>query len=235
MPRKFTFLLVLGLVGTSSLATGAGWAAQYNYLDPSKVDLQHVLAPPPSADSPEGKADLQAVLDAQRTRTPAEVKGAQDDVELTVFRFAGVMGAGFKQENLPFAAIFFQRVFSDENQDIGVAKDHFNRPRPFVADHAIKPVVEQPPNASYPSGHATFAYVDGILLADMVPERAAVIFGRAEIYAHHRVVAGVHYPSDVEAGCICGSVIDNVLLHDARFMADFAKARAEVRHSIGLQ
>lgn len=235
MRRKSTFLLVLVFVGTSSLATGAGWAAQYNYLDPSKVDLQQVLAPPPSPDSPQGKADLQAVLDAQRTRRPAEVKGAQDDAQLTVFRFAGVMGPGFKQENLPFAASFFQRVFSDENQEVGVAKAYFSRPRPFLADQHVKPVVEKPRDASYPSGTATFAYVDGILLADMVPERTAVIFDRAEIYAQHRVVAGVHYPSDVEAGRICGSVIDNILLHDTRFMADFAKARAEVRHSIGLQ
>jgi hypothetical protein len=30
-------------------------------------------------------------------------------------------------------------------------------------------------------------------------------------------------------------VIDNVLLHDAAFMADFAKAKAEVRRAISLQ
>jgi hypothetical protein len=29
-------------------------------------------------------------------------------------------------------------------------------------------------------------------------------------------------------------VIDNVLLHDAAFMADFAKAQAEVRRAIGM-
>ena len=40
-------------------------------------------------------------------------------------------------------------------------------------------------------------------------------------------LAGLHYPSDVEAGRISGSVINNVLLHDAAFMADFARAKAE--------
>ena len=43
----------------------------------------------------------------------------------------------------------------------------------------------------------------------------------------------MHYLGDVEAGRISGFVIDNVLLHDAAFMADFAKAKAEVRHAIG--
>jgi acid phosphatase (class A) len=73
-----------------------------------------------------------------------------------------------------------------------------------------------------------------ILLANMVPERAPAIFARADDWGRSRVVVGVHYPGDVEAARISGSVIDNVLLHDAGFMADFAKAKAEVRRAIGL-
>jgi acid phosphatase (class A) len=87
---------------------------------------------------------------------------------------------------------------------------------------------------SYPSGHATFAYVDAIILADMLPEKAAAIFARADAYAHNRVIEGVHYPSDLEAGRISGSVIDNVFLHNERFIADYEKARVEVRHALGL-
>jgi acid phosphatase (class A) len=89
--------------------------------------------------------------------------------------------------------------------------------------------------ASYPSGSATFGYVAAILLADMVPEKAAAIFAHAEALGRNRVIAGVHYPTDIEAGRISGSVIDNVLLHDRAFMADFDKARAEVRRAIGLR
>jgi acid phosphatase (class A) len=62
----------------------------------------------------------------------------------------------------------------------------------------------------------------------------AAIFKRAAIFGHNRVVAGVHYPTDIEAGRIAGSVIDNVFLHQPGFMADFAKARAEVRLILGL-
>jgi hypothetical protein len=74
--------------------------------------------------------------------------------------------------------------------------------------------------ASAQSGHATFAYVTAILFADMVPEKALAIFDRAAIIAHSRVVAGVHYPTDVEAG----RIIDNVFLHEPRFMVDFRGA-----------
>jgi acid phosphatase (class A) len=182
-----------------------------------------------------GKADLQAVLDAQHNWTPAIVASAQADAQLSVFRFADVIGPAFKPENLPFATKFFERVSSDQANVVRTAKAYFNRPRPFVIDSGIKPVERVSSNTSYPSGHATFAYVDAIILADMLPEKAAAIFARADAYAHNRVIQGVHYPTDLEAGRISGSVIDNVLLHDAHFMADYAKARVEVRHALGLQ
>src|SRR5580698_6993622 len=67
-------------------------AAHQFYLNPSSVDLSQILAPPPAPDSPAGKADLQAVLDDQRTRTPAEAASAEADAQISIFRFADVMG-----------------------------------------------------------------------------------------------------------------------------------------------
>jgi acid phosphatase (class A) len=87
---------------------------------------------------------------------------------------------------------------------------------------------------SYPSNHSTFAYEAGILLAVMVPEKAAAIFERAADFAHNRVIAGVHFPADIEAGRISASVIDNALLHNAHFLADFERAKSEVRAALGL-
>jgi acid phosphatase (class A) len=228
--------MAIAPLGFKSIAFAADpqVVAQHFYFDPSSVDLSRILAPPPLPDSPAGKADLQAVLDAQRTRTPAEVASAEADAQISIFRFADVMGSGFKPENLPFATTFFAHVVSDGRHPIDIVKAHFNRPRPFVADPEVKPIVHEPANASYPSGHATFAYLAAILLANMVPEKTAAIFERAALFAHNRVVAGVHYPTDVEAGRICGSVIGNVLLTDPHFMPDFGKARSEVRHALGL-
>ncbi|MFI5014077.1 MAG: phosphatase PAP2 family protein [Hyphomicrobiales bacterium] len=208
-------------------------AALARYLDPSQVDLVDILAPPPAPQSPEGKAELAAVLAAQRTRTDADVKRAQADNELSVFRYANVLGEGFSQQNLPFATLFFNDVWADGGQVVNPARAHFNRQRPVAVDDRVKPVVGAD-GGSYPSGAASFAYMAAILLADMVPEKAPAIFARAADWGHNRVVSGVHYPSDVEAGRISGSVIDNVLLHDAAFMADFAKAKAEVRRALGL-
>jgi acid phosphatase (class A) len=216
-------------------ATFAGLtdAALARYLDPSQVDLVRILAPPPTPQSPEGKAELEAVLTVQRTRTDAEVKQAQADDELSVFRYADVMGAGFAPENLPFTTAFFKDVAADGGKVVNPTRQHFKRQRPVAVDKRVEPVVNAN-GGSYPSGTAAFAYVAGILLANMVPEKAPAIFARAADWGRNRVLSGVHYPGDVEAGRISGTVIDNVLLHDAAFMADFAKAQAEVRRAIGM-
>jgi acid phosphatase (class A) len=204
------------------------------YLDPAQVDLIHILPAPPPPDSPAGKADLEAVLAAQQARTPAEVKRAQDDDVLTVFRFTDVMGEGFTADKLPFATAFFKDVGADGGSVVNPARAHFARKRPKTVDPRVQPVVNAG-GGSYPSGTAAFAYEAAILLANMVPERATVIFDRAADWGRNRVVSGVHYPSDVEAARVAGSVIDNVLLHNATFMTDFNKAKAEVRHAIGLE
>jgi acid phosphatase (class A) len=222
------------LLGTQDNCWVSNPRARDYYFRPSDVDLIHVLAPPPEIDSPQGKADLQAVRDAQRVRTPAQVESARADACFSILRFANVMGAGFKASRLPFTMSFFQRVFSDDQHAIWAAKKYFNRPHPCVIDHDLTPVVEQSSNPSYPSGHASFAYVTAILLADMVPEKAPQIFERAAAYADGRLIGGAHYPTDLQAGRISASVIDNVLLHNPQARADLARSRAEVRSAIGI-
>ncbi len=232
---KRRMVALIGILTVSALLAGAcrSIAADY-YVTPAEVDCAKLLQPPPAPDSAAGKADLKAVLDAQRDRTPGEAAAARADSHLSVFRFANVMGPGFRPENLPFATQFFARTAYDDDRAIESAKQHFHRPRPFVVDHEVHPILGGSPYESYPSGHSTFAYATAILLAQMVPEKAEAIFERAGQFAENRVIAGVHYPSDLEAGKICGSVIDNVMLHDPRFEADFSRATAEVRHALGL-
>ena len=226
--------LIAASFASSIVVSSAALAADPYYISSAAIDLIHILAPPPTPDSPAGKADLQGVLTAVNARTDASIKQAQDDDQRTVFRFADVMGPTFKTENLPLATKLFQHVYEDGNAVTFAAKNFFKRTRPFVVDPEIKIIVVQAPDFSYPSNHSTFGNETGILLAEMVPENAVAIFARAAEYAHNRVVAGVHFPTDVEAGRIAASVIDNTLLHNPRFEADFAQAKTEVRAALGV-
>src|SRR5580692_7804395 len=233
--RLLSFIaLIAASLASAAVVSSAARAADTYYISPSEIDLLHILAPPPPPDSPAGKTDLEGVLAAVNSRTEASIKQAQDDDQRTVFRFADVMGPNFRTENLPLTTQLFQHVYQDGNAATLAAKNFFKRTRPFVIDPEIKILVVQPPDFSFPSNHSTFGNEAGILLADMVPENAAAIFARAAEYAHNRVVAGVHFPTDVEAGHVAASVIDNTLLHNPRFEADFAQAKAEVRTALGL-
>jgi acid phosphatase (class A) len=223
------------LIAVAVIWSAIAQAADTTYLDPADVDLIQILGPPPTEDSPAGKADLQAVLAAMNARNDDEIKRVQADDERTVFRFADVMGPNFRTESIPFATQFFHHVYKDGNAATLAVKAYFKRRRPFVVDPRIKILVVQPQDFSYPSNHSTFAFETGILLAAMVPEKASEIFARAADYAHHRVVAGVHFPTDVEAGRISGSVIDNALLHNVHFRTDFERAKAEIRTALGLK
>ncbi len=53
---------------------------------------------------------------------------------------------------------------------------------------------------SFPSGHTTYAYTEGLLLALLVPERYPQMVARAAEYGDDRIVIGAHYAMDVIGG-----------------------------------
>lgn len=200
------------------------------------IDLTRLLAPPPAAGSPAALDDLQAVLAAQAARTAAEGAAAKADADRSVFRFADVLGPDLTPVTLPRTAAFFKRVEQLDKATVKVAKSFWHHPRPSEVSDKVHPLsVEKPGDWSYPSGHATFGYTTAVLLANMLPEKRTEIFDRAALYARHRVVMGVHYPSDVEAGRIAGTVIAAQLLQDPLWQVDFVAARDELRKALALE
>jgi acid phosphatase (class A) len=206
------------------------------YLTAGSLHLYRLLPPPPEAGSAQERAELDELLRIQAGRTPAQVQRAREDANVDIFRFADALGSPpqFNPTRLPLTAALFGRIGKDESLFLNSAKDAFGRPRPFLTEKRLQPVVPKPPTASYPSGHATWAVACAIVLSDMVPERRAQIFARAEDYAHNREVGGVHYPSDVAAGHLAGTALAQELFSAPRFVADEAAAAGELRQALGL-
>jgi acid phosphatase (class A) len=225
------FLVLLGSIACANAADDAS-----RCVTPQTLALQRLLPPPPGADSAQQKAELAEMLRIQGARTPAQVEEARRDVETSVFRFADALGnpPTFARGKLPLTEALFQDVGRNEAAVLNPAKDAFARPRPFLTDAHIDPVLTRPPSWSYPSGHATWAAAVGVVLADMVPERRAAILERARGYAHNRVLGGVHYPSDVQEGFVSGTVLAAMLFDCPAFAVEEAAAKAELRHALGL-
>jgi acid phosphatase (class A) len=225
--RAFLLLLLLFLPQHSL-------AAEAYFVTSQQIDFSKLLAPPPAVGSPQERQEMAALMSLQESRTPAQAAFALADAERTVFRFADVVGPDFTAEKLPLAKEFFEKVKKDTDMILAPAKKHWDRPRPYAVNPALTPCVHKPDNASYPSGHSTFGTVTAIVLANMVPEKQAEIFERGVAYGRNREIGGVHYPSDVLAGRICGTVIAAFLMQSPAYQEEFGKAKAEVRRVLGL-
>ncbi|WP_429509784.1 acid phosphatase [Paraburkholderia sp. MM5482-R2] len=137
----------------------------------------------------------------------------------------------------PKTAALFEAVDHDAERVAKGGKHFFSRARPFIASRDVQPIVPKRPGDdynSYPSGHATFGYLCAILLAQMVPEKRDALFAREREFGMNRVVDGVHYPGDVEAGRIDGTLVAAALMANPDFQRDFADAKAEVRAALKL-
>jgi acid phosphatase (class A) len=225
--RSFLLLLLL-------LLPLSGWAGESYFLAPDQLNLTRLLPPPPAVGSTEQKQEMAVLLLLQKNRTPDQEAFAKADAKRSVFRFADAVGENFTAEKLPLAAAFFQKVTKNADAFLDPVKAHWNRPRPYTTNPEIHPCVEKPGNASYPSGHSTFGTVCSIILANMLPELQTQIYDRAELYRYNREIGGAHYPSDVAAGRIAGTVIAAFLLQNPAFQDEYAKAKAEMRAALGL-
>lgn len=78
--------------------------------------------------------------------------------------------------------------------------------------------------ASFPSGHATTAFATAVVLALWYPRGGAVFVGLAALVGLSRIALGSHFPSDVLAGALLGSVV--ALAVHARVPAIRRAARA---------
>jgi len=216
------------------LALGSFASAGEAFLPDTAVDLVRFLAPPPPIGSASNRAELDELLRLQATRTPAEVAYAQADQKISVFRFADSLDPiRFDERNLPVTARFFEKTLATANGIYGIAKKSFARPRPFVSDTAIHPVLSMPTSASYPSGHSLSGNLIAILLADIVPEKKSQIFERGWVFAQHRAIGGMHYPSDLQAGRIAAALVAQRLYQDPEFRKELDSSRAEIRKVLG--
>lgn len=208
-----------------------GVGAEANYLSPQDVPLSKILSPPPTPGSAEDQKDLAAVLEAQRTRTAEQSTRAIADYDFSISRqVLNTLGPDFTAARVPKTAELLERCDDDARSILTATKTSWRRPRPFVTHPDVHPVGERPSSWSYPSSHALQGYLNMMILANMVPEKADALFARGREYGTSRVLAGVHYPTDTEAGRLAATAIAAQLFHNGRFLRDYEDAKAELRN-----
>jgi acid phosphatase (class A) len=229
--KKLAFVLAAVVLGGSLYAQAKD---PVPFTDAKEVNLLLLLPPPPAQDSAVTKAELDAVVAIQNSRTKAQSDRAVADDAENVWRFADVVNnPSFTKEKLPVFSAFFDRIVETEPAVVDPAKDLWKRPRPYMADSRVNPLLKKKTSGAYPSGHSTIGTLMGITLSNMLPELRGAIMDRAAEFAWNRVIAGMHYASDIDAGKRTGTAIAAVIQTKPEFQKEFEAAKAELRSVLG--
>lgn len=195
-----------------------------------QIDALIFVPPPPEAG---GALELAERAIVRGPWTAERRQQALEDNAIDAFAaFDSVMGANFTRANFPATYTVLDRAGRAAGFAGDPVKFRYHRPRPFVSDSAITPCIPDEERLrasfSYPSGHAALGWGWALVLAELVPARTEAIIDRGRDFTWSRVVCGVHYPSDVEAGRIVAAAAIARLHADPDFQREFAAARAEL-------
>jgi acid phosphatase (class A) len=212
--------LKMVLIVVSMMSTHAQAEEKLFYLSPDSISVNQVLPSFPTTSSIEYNLDFSHLLKLQNERTMADCERAKDEAAGTLALWFGPKYGPLSDLEIQKRIPLFEKVKNDTVYFVKIAKEKWKRPRPYFENTAIHPCLERTDSFAYPSGDAALARVLFESLAFTLPAKRVKLKDRAEQIADDRVLAGMHHPSDIEAGKKLGDAIFSVLNQSAKFKAD---------------
>ncbi|THD77451.1 MAG: phosphatase PAP2 family protein [Phenylobacterium sp.] len=203
------------------------------YLGADAPDTYAILPPSPTPGDPRDQADRAIYKATRHYETEARWPMAQNDANSAglVKDLACAIGVELTPQNAPKTLAIIAKLAPDVSRATNRPKDIYKRPRPYLRDEGSICLPKDAALAAspdYPSGHNTWAWTVGLVLAELAPDRATPILVRARAFGENRLVCGVHSLSAVEAGRLNGSIVVAGLHGSAQFRSDMDAARAEI-------
>lgn len=224
------------LAEVGELRPGSGYAK--GYLSRDELPDSLALVPPPPAESSAALAeDTEAFRQLTALQgTPRGTLATQDanlKFPAAAGHFACALGVQVSEQVTPNAYMLLRRTLADAGLSTYKAKDTYKRTRPFVVFDApsCTPAEEATlrKDGSYPSGHAALGWAWALVLSELMPDRTDALQQRGYAFGQSRVVCGVHWQSDVEAGRVVGAAAVARLHADPVFEAQMRAAEGEIR------
>ena len=236
MKLKFILIAALALTACATAAPAPAPATQPTHPTTAErnpavqVDPAVFLPAPPEAN---GALEIAERAIVRGPWSAERRQQALEDNAIDPFAaFDNVLGPGFNAAALPATAAVLDRAGRAAGFAGDPVKFVYRRQRPFLADNAITPCIENTPRLresfSYPSGHAALGFAWGLVLAELIPARADALIERGRDFSWSRVVCGVHYPSDVEAGRTVAAAAIARIHADSEFETMMDAARTEL-------
>lgn len=237
----------VGRVGGAVLAMAVAGAAvgglavaqtipRAGYLGATADKTIDLLGPAPAPGSPRAEAD-RAIFRATRAMkgTPRWAMAQADfNDRAVVSNMSCAIGVQINPETMPATMKLILHMAPDILRAVSAPKQASARPRPYRVDPGetcgALPASED--HADYPSGHAAWGWAVGLVLAEMLPERADAILVRGRAVGEGRVICGVHNYSSVVAGQTVAAAIVAAEHRTPEFQADFAAAKVELEAAL---
>ena len=227
-PALAAVVLALSTMGAAEAPKPVGYLT-----DATAPDTLRILPEAPVAGTSRYEADRTVYLQTRAMKDGPRWALAQRDVDqrAVLHDMACAVGAELTASNAPRLTAMVSRLGVDASRVTGRPKDFYGRKRPFLIDQGpicdtATPQLAASPD--YPSGHSTWGWTVGLVLAELAPDRTTDILVRARAYGESRIVCGVHNLSAVEAGRTNASALVAALHGEPQFRADLDAARREV-------
>lgn len=230
-------LRAFALCTVTACALLHGGLVQITWAQPAPLpDGRTVLPPPPTAGSLAQEADRQAFEATRALRGSPRWQLAHDDADLSpqhiIRDFSCAAGFALIPDRLPALLTLLNALAKPLEQRVTEEKNFWHRTRPFVGttQDICTPDARTRLTSSfaYPSGHTTWGWMVASILASALPERASQIMQRGRVFGESRIVCGVHWKSDVQAGYINGSTMFAALQAQPWFTQQVAAIRNEL-------
>ena len=240
MMKKLLMMAAAAMMSMSSWAQD-DTATPYLQLDqlPKLIDI---MPAPPAFDSPEFANDVVRYgWGKQQRQDPDRVALAIADAEWDdhaklFLQWKDAFGLEINPTNTPEIWKLMESSLATTDPMRKETKAFYHRQRPFERFDDSMPSHEEDDlrgEGSYPSGHSLRGWTISLLLAQIAPQRAELVFSRGWDYCNSRVIVGAHWQSDVDASRPAASIGFCALQGSPEFIAQMKKAQAEYAEKTG--
>ena len=189
-----------------------------------------VLPPPPAPDSQATKDEIARLVTLAKERPARAQEIVKQDEELTDYwvQLLAISGR-------PGSPTFELLKIATRVAELTMShfKRLYDRPRAQQLQPALMPMLPMPGHPSYPSGHMAIARLLSLVASEVLPDAKKPLLALAERVGQNREIAGLHYPSDTDAGRELADKAFAILKTCTGYVHAHEAALAELKETLG--
>ena len=184
---------------------------EYDEIEIFKDGWQRIELPTP----PREDREIDAVISAVENATEQQMK----DYKLCDQNASYYIEEHLKNNNLEYDKENIEFIEDQCRPIIRHYKNYFNRPRPYQVAAVYNKELKRfktgtAKTPAYPSGHAMQPMVVALHYGKKYPQHREAVIRGAKICGYGRVIAGLHYPSDYDAGIELAKQVMKYINHE---------------------